>query len=148
MFEILLFFDNNLKVDFELIQSFLCFYLIGNVLKEIVELVGVLIQVFKFQLGDFIFSVLELWGVEYQESNVIFISVQDQGFVQKIADRERCSVNFVGIIIGEGRVRKVFGGVRGWNRLGYREWWKIISLSICIMKNNCLGFILFYFCLD
>lgn len=121
MFEILLFFDNNLKVDFELIQSFLCFYLIGNVLKEIVELVGVLIQVFKFQLGDFIFSVLELWGVEYQESNVIFISVQDQGFVQKIADRERCSVNFVGIIIGDGRVRKVFGGVRGWNRLGVQR---------------------------
>lgn len=121
MFEILLFFDNNLKVDFELIQSFLCFYLIGNVLKEIVELVGVLIQVLKFQLGDFIFSVLELWGVEYQESNVIFISVQDQGFVQKIADRERCSVNFVGIIIGDGRVRKVFGGVRGWNRLGVQR---------------------------
>lgn len=121
MFEILLFFDNNLKVDFELIQSFLGFYLIGNVLKEIVELVGVLIQVFKFQLGDFIFSVLELWGVEYQESNVIFISVQDQGFVQKIADRERCSVNFVGIIIGDGRVRKVFGGVRGWNRLGVQR---------------------------
>lgn len=121
MFEILLFFDNNLKVDFELIQSFLCFYLLGNVLKEIVELVGVLIQVFKFQLGDFIFSVLELWGVEYQESNVIFISVYDQGFVQKIADRERCSVNFVGIIIGDGRVRKVFGGVRGWNRLGVQR---------------------------
>lgn len=121
MFEILLFFDNNLKVDFELIQSFLCFYLIGNVLKEIVELVGVLIQVFKFQLGDFIFSVLELWGVEYQESNVIFISVYDQGFVQKIADRERCSVNFVGIIIGDGRVRKVFGGVRGWNKLGVQR---------------------------
>lgn len=121
MFEILLFFDNNLKVDFELIQSFLCFYLIGNVLKEIVELVGVLIQVFKFQLGDFIFSVLELWGVEYQESNVIFISVYDQGFVQKIADRERCSVNFVGIIIGDGRVRKVFGGVRGWNRSGVQR---------------------------
>lgn len=121
MFEILLFFDNNLKVDFELIQSFLCFYLLGNVLKEIVELVGVLIQVFKFQLGDFIFSVLELWGVEYQESNVIFISVYDQGFVQKIVDRERCSVNFVGIIIGDGRVRKVFGGVRGWNRLGVQR---------------------------
>lgn len=121
MFEILLFFDNNLKVDLELIQSFLCFYLIGNVLKEIVELVGVLIQVFKFQLGDFIFSVLELWGVEYQESNVIFINVYDQGVVQKIADRERCSVNFVGIIIGDGRVRKVFGGVRGWNRLGVQR---------------------------
>lgn len=28
---------------------------------------------------------------------------------------------------------------------GYREWWKTISLSTCIMKNNCLGFILFHF---
>lgn len=118
MFEILLSLDNNLKVDLELIQSFLGSYLIGNVLKEIAEPAGALIQASKFQLGDPTLSVLELWGAEYQESNAILISAQDQGLVQKIADRERCPVNFVGTITGDGRVRKVFGGARGWNRSG------------------------------
>lgn len=118
MFEILLSLDNNLKVDLELIHSFLCSYLIGNVLKEIAEPAGALIQASKFQLGDPTLSVLELWGAEYQESNAILISAHDQGLVQKIADRERCPVNFVGTITGDGRVRKVFGGARGWNRSG------------------------------
>lgn len=118
MFEILLSLYNNLKVDLELIQSFLCSYLLGNVLKEIAEPAGALIQASKFQLGDPTLSVLELWGAEYQESNAILISAHDQGLVQKIADRERCPVNFVGTITGDGRVRKVFGGARGWNRSG------------------------------
>lgn len=122
-------------------------------LKEIAEPAGALIQASKFQLGDPTLSVLELWGAEYQESNAILISAHDQGVVQKIADRERCPVNFVGTITGDGRVRKVFGGARGWDRSGV---WRMVenhkydisSSSTCIMKNNCSGFILFHFCSD
>lgn len=77
----------------------------GNVLKEIAEPAGALIQASKFQLGDPTLSVLELWGAEYQESNAILISAHDQGVVQKIADRERCPVNFVGTITGDGRIK-------------------------------------------
>lgn len=143
--EILLILDYNLKLDLGLIQSFLCSYLLGNVLKEIAEPAGALIQASKFQLGDPTLSVLELWGAEYQESNAILISAHDQGVVQKIADRERCPVNFVGTITGDGRVRKVFGGARGWDRSGV---WRMVenhkydisSLSTCIMKNNCFWF--------
>ncbi|XP_062608746.1 phosphoribosylformylglycinamidine synthase-like isoform X1 [Saccostrea cucullata] len=77
----------------------------GNVLKEIAEPAGALIQASKFQLGDPTLSVLELWGAEYQESNALLISPGDQGLVQKIADRERCPVNFVGTITGDGRIK-------------------------------------------
>lgn len=79
--------------------------LTGNVLKEIAEPAGALIQASRFQLGDPTLSILELWGAEYQESNAILISPRDQDLVQKIADRERCPVNFVGTITGDGRVR-------------------------------------------
>lgn len=111
-------------------------------LKEIAEPAGALIQASKFQLGDPTLSVLELWGAEYQESNAILISAQDQGLVQKIADRERCPVNFVGTITGDGRVRKVLGCSRGWDRSGV---WKMVEKlkydisSLSIMKNNSFG---------
>lgn len=112
-------------------------------LKEIAEPAGALIQASKFQLGDPTLSVLELWGAEYQESNAILISAQDQGLVQKIADRERCPVNFVGTITGDGRVRKVLGGARGWDRS--RVWKMVEKLkydisSLSIMKINCFWF--------
>ncbi|XP_078326512.1 phosphoribosylformylglycinamidine synthase-like isoform X4 [Crassostrea virginica] len=77
----------------------------GNVLKEIAEPAGALIQAAKFQLGDPTLSVLELWGAEYQESNAVLISPGDQDLVQRIADRERCPVNFVGTITGDGRIK-------------------------------------------
>ncbi|XP_056013260.1 phosphoribosylformylglycinamidine synthase-like isoform X2 [Ostrea edulis] len=77
----------------------------GNVLKEIAEPAGALIQASRFQLGDPTLSILELWGAEYQESNALLISPRDQDLVQKIADRERCPVNFVGTITGDGRIK-------------------------------------------
>ena len=79
-------------------------------MKEIAEPAGALIQATKFQLGDPTLSVLELWGAEYQESNAVLISPGDQDLVQRIADRERCPVNFVGTITGDGRVRRTAGG--------------------------------------
>ena len=75
-------------------------------MKEIAEPAGALIQAAKFQLGDPTLSVLELWGAEYQESNAVLIRPGDQDLVQRIADRERCPVNFVGTITGDGRVRR------------------------------------------
>lgn len=97
-------------------------------LKEIAEPAGALIQASKFQLGDPTLSVLELWGAEYQESNAILISAQDQGLVQKIADRERCPVNFVGTITGDGRVRKFWDEVGVGIGQGYGKWWRNSSM--------------------
>lgn len=79
--------------------------LIGNVLKEIVEPAGAVIWADKFQLGDPTISILELWGAEYQESNALLVKQKDEDNLQKLGQRERCPVCFVGTITGSGKVR-------------------------------------------
>jgi phosphoribosylformylglycinamidine synthase len=46
----------------------------ANVLKEIVEPAGAVIEVRKIPSGDETLSVLELWGAEYQENDALLIS--------------------------------------------------------------------------
>jgi phosphoribosylformylglycinamidine synthase len=78
--------------------------IIGNVLKEIVEPEGAVIFTKKFTLGDPTINTLELWGAEFQESNAILCKTEDAELLQKIADRERCPVNFVGVVTNNGKV--------------------------------------------
>ena len=72
----------------------------GNVLKEISEPAGAVIQVKDFILGDPTISVLELWGAEYQESNALLVRAQDRDLLQQICNREKVPVSFVGEITG------------------------------------------------
>ena len=76
----------------------------GNVLKELVEPEGAVIFTKKFQLGDPTINTLELWGAEYQENDAILCRTEDVPLVKKIASRERCPVNFVGVVTGDGKV--------------------------------------------
>ncbi|XP_067125117.1 phosphoribosylformylglycinamidine synthase isoform X2 [Centruroides vittatus] len=76
----------------------------GNVLKEIVEPSGAIIYCDKFQLGDPTVTTLELWGAEYQESDAILIKHGDQKVLESISVREKCPVNFVGEVVGDGRI--------------------------------------------
>lgn len=76
----------------------------GNVLKELVEPVGAVIFTKKFTLGDPSISALELWGAEYQESNALLCREEDAPLLQTIADRERCPIDFVGVVTGTGKV--------------------------------------------
>ncbi|CAG7828435.1 unnamed protein product [Allacma fusca] len=76
----------------------------GNVLKELVEPNGAVIFTKRFQLGDPTINTLELWGAEYQESDALLCKKEDVPLLQKIADRERCPVNFVGVVTGNGKV--------------------------------------------
>lgn len=76
----------------------------GNVLKELVEPNGAVFFTKKFQLGDPTINTLELWGAEYQESDAILCRKEDVSLLQSIADRERCPVNFVGTVTGDGKV--------------------------------------------
>jgi len=73
-------------------------------LKELVEPDGAVIFTKKFQLGDPTINTLELWGAEYQESNALLCRKEDVSLIQQIADRERCPVNFVGVVTGDGKV--------------------------------------------
>lgn len=79
----------------------------GNVLKEIVDPQGALIYTKNFSLADPTISTLELWGAEYQESNAILIRAEDREMLNKISAREKCPVDFVGVVTGDGSVRLI-----------------------------------------
>ncbi|KAF5279822.1 hypothetical protein FQA39_LY18225 [Lamprigera yunnana] len=76
----------------------------GNVLKELLEPAGGVIYADKFELGDPTINALELWGAEYQESNALLCSKENVKLLQKICEREKCPVNFVGEVTGTGTV--------------------------------------------
>lgn len=81
----------------------------GNVLKEICEPAGAIIYNKKFQLGDPTISTLECWGAEYQESNAILIQPKDRTTLNLICKREKCPVDYVGTITGNGKIVLVEG---------------------------------------
>lgn len=56
------------------------------------------------QKGDPTLSVLELWGAEYQESNALLLRPSDRSFLERVCRREKCPVDFVGSITGDGKV--------------------------------------------
>lgn len=78
----------------------------GNVLKELVEpgYAGAVIFSKEFQLGDPTINALELWGAEYQENNAILCKPESREFLEALCERERCPINFVGIVTGNGHV--------------------------------------------
>lgn len=76
----------------------------GNVLKELVEPAGAVIFTKSFDLGDPSISTLELWGAEYQESDAILCKPEDDGLLRRIATREKCPINFVGTVTGNGKI--------------------------------------------
>nr|XP_032640605.1 phosphoribosylformylglycinamidine synthase [Chelonoidis abingdonii] len=77
----------------------------GNVLKELSDPAGAVIYASRFQLGDPTLSVLEIWGAEYQESNALLLRPTDAELLQRLGQRERCPVDIVGTITGDGQVR-------------------------------------------
>lgn len=76
----------------------------GNVLKELCEPAGAVIYCSRFKRGDPTLSVLELWGAEYQESNAMLIRQSDRSFLERVCQREKCPVDFVGNITGDGKI--------------------------------------------
>ncbi|XP_061744511.1 phosphoribosylformylglycinamidine synthase isoform X1 [Nerophis ophidion] len=85
----------------------------GNVLKELSEPAGAVIYCSRFQKGDPTLSVLELWGAEYQESNALLLGPADRSFLERVCQREKCPVDFVGNITGDGRIVLVDDQDRG-----------------------------------
>ena len=79
----------------------------GNVLKEIVETEGATYHLSKFTLGDPTLTATELWGAEYQESNAILVDKGSKELLERMAARERCHVDFVGEVSGDGIVKVV-----------------------------------------
>ncbi|CAB3363848.1 Hypothetical predicted protein [Cloeon dipterum] len=83
----------------------------GNVLKELVEPAGAVIYTDRFQLGDPTISTLELWGAEYQESDALLCKPgKDAELLRAVAKREKCPVDFVGSVTGDGQVKLIEAG--------------------------------------
>lgn len=73
-------------------------------LKELVEPAGAVIFTKKFELGDPSVSTTELWGAEYQENDAILSHPDDKVLLERIATREKCPINFVGKVTGNGKI--------------------------------------------
>jgi hypothetical protein len=56
----------------------------GNVLKEICDPLGALLQIRSIPVGDPTLSVLEIWGAEYQENNAILVLPDNLEIVRDI----------------------------------------------------------------
>uniref|UniRef100_UPI00398EDF8E phosphoribosylformylglycinamidine synthase-like n=1 Tax=Pristiophorus japonicus TaxID=55135 RepID=UPI00398EDF8E len=54
-------------------------------------------------VADPTLSVLELWGAEYQETNALLMRSKDSEFLRAVCAREKCPVDFVGKITGDGK---------------------------------------------
>uniref|UniRef100_A0A4W3JTM2 Phosphoribosylformylglycinamidine synthase n=1 Tax=Callorhinchus milii TaxID=7868 RepID=A0A4W3JTM2_CALMI len=76
----------------------------GNVLKELSMPAGAIIYTSKFQVGDPTLSVMEIWGAEYQESNALLSRAEDREFLRSVCEREKCPIDFVGKITGDGKI--------------------------------------------
>ncbi|XP_041126127.1 phosphoribosylformylglycinamidine synthase [Polyodon spathula] len=76
----------------------------GNVLKELSEPAGAVIYASRFKTGDPTLSVLEIWGAEYQESNALLVRPADTAFLRRVCEREKCPVDFVGRVTGDGKI--------------------------------------------
>lgn len=79
----------------------------GNVLKEIVHPQGAVFHTNRFSLGDPTINTMELWGAEFQESDAILVKPGDRELLVKIGQREKCPVDFVGEVTGDGFVRLI-----------------------------------------
>nr|XP_039249517.1 phosphoribosylformylglycinamidine synthase-like [Styela clava] len=76
----------------------------GNVLKEIVDPAGAIINTESFTRGDSSLTTLELWVAEYQESDAILLHKNQIETVKQICKRERSTLDVVGELTGDGRI--------------------------------------------
>lgn len=76
----------------------------GNVLKEICEPAGAVIDLRKMHVGDPSMSVLELWTAEFQENNALLLAAEHEALFGQICHRERVPYAVVGRITGDGKV--------------------------------------------
>eukprot|EP00440_Ansanella_granifera_P072806 gb/GFBE01079009.1/.p1 GENE.gb/GFBE01079009.1/~~gb/GFBE01079009.1/.p1 ORF type:complete len:1328 (+),score=359.03 gb/GFBE01079009.1/:1-3984(+) len=76
----------------------------GNVLKEISEPAGAVIDIRKMHVGDPSMSILELWTAEFQENNACLLAPEHEALFGDICRREKVPYAVVGTITGDGKV--------------------------------------------
>jgi phosphoribosylformylglycinamidine synthase len=78
-----------------------------NVLTELVEEMGGIINIRKIHVGDTSMSVLEIWGAEYQERYGILVWANRLDEFVEICEREGCPVEILGDVTDNGRITVV-----------------------------------------
>lgn len=76
----------------------------GNVLKEIAEGAGAVIDIRKMLIGDPSMSVLELWTAEFQENSALLLAPESEALFDSICKRERAPYSVMGVITGDGQI--------------------------------------------
>jgi phosphoribosylformylglycinamidine synthase len=77
---------------------------IGNVIPELVGMVGGLVNIREVNLGDNSLSVLEIWSAEYQERLAVLIKEESLELFRKICNRERVPCEVLGKVTGDGNI--------------------------------------------
>ncbi len=75
-----------------------------NVLKEIVDPQGAIIEVRDIPVGDETLSILEIWGAEYQEQDALLIKPETSDLFAGICKREGAPYAIVGRVTGDGKI--------------------------------------------
>ena len=75
----------------------------ANVLKELVETAGGLIDLRKINTGDPTLSALEIWVCEYQERNALLIHPENLDEFQRICKLEKVACEVLGQVTGDGK---------------------------------------------
>jgi phosphoribosylformylglycinamidine synthase len=75
-----------------------------NVVTELVNPAGAIINIRKIKLGDNTLSNVEIWGAEYQERNALLIWEDRAVEFVEICQREKIEPEFLGEITGNGKI--------------------------------------------
>jgi phosphoribosylformylglycinamidine synthase len=75
-----------------------------NVLKEIVDPEGAIINLRAMSVGDHTLSVLEIWGAEYQENDALLLKPEHIDLFESFCRREKVECAIVGNITGDGKI--------------------------------------------
>uniref|UniRef100_K3XDU4 phosphoribosylformylglycinamidine synthase n=1 Tax=Setaria italica TaxID=4555 RepID=K3XDU4_SETIT len=75
-----------------------------NVVKEIIYPKGAEIDIRSIVVGDHTLSVLEIWGAEYQEQDVLLVKPESRRLLESFCERERVSMAVFGEIDGSGKI--------------------------------------------
>ena len=68
----------------------------GNVLKEIIENKGAIINIGKLTMGQDDMNDIEIWLSEYQESNAILVDNKNSYMILNICKRENLNIDIIG----------------------------------------------------
>ncbi len=77
---------------------------LSNGCPELVEATGGKFELRKVHNEEISMNPMEIWCCEAQERYVLALKPQAKGFFEKLCERERCPVAFIGVATGDGRL--------------------------------------------